>query len=399
MPRVAYVNCSAGVAGDMLLGALVDAGARPDAITAAVAALGIGGYTVAFERTQRGGVVATSANVVTDDDADHADHPHRPVRVILDLLARADLPAAVRARAERVFGVLADAEGAVHGVDAGEVELHEVGAGDAIVDIVGIAAALDELAIDRLVASPIAVGHGTVRSAHGELPNPPPAVARLAASRNVPLFGVDTGMELSTPTGVAVLVALAEGFGAMPAMTVAEVGYGAGTADAPGRPNVVQVIVGDAVEPSLTPAPGQRVVELATNVDDVTGEVLAHTIAALLASGAHDAWASPMVMKKGRPAHTLHALVDPAHVERLAALLLAETGSLGVRATTGERWPQRRKAATVDVDGHPVRIKIAGHRVKAEHDDAVAAAAALGRPLRDVLRHVESTPPADDATS
>jgi uncharacterized protein (DUF111 family) len=131
----------------------------------------------------------------------------------------------------------------------------------------------------------------------------------------------------------------------------------------------------------------------------VTGEVLAHTIAALLAAGAHDAWASPTVMKKGRPAHTLHALVDPVHVERLAALLLAETGSLGVRATTGQRWPQRRTTATVDVGGYPVRVKVAGHRVKAEHDDAAAAAAALGRPLRDVLRHVESTTPPDHATS
>ncbi len=394
MSRVAYVNCSAGVAGDMLLGALVDAGARPDVIAAAVAAMGIDGCGVDFERTQRCGVVATWANVVASE---HRDHEHRPVRVILDLLAAADLADAVRVRAERVFGVLADAEGAVHGVDPGEVELHEVGAHDAIVDVVGIAAALDDLTIDRLVASPIAVGHGTVRSAHGELPNPPPAVARLAASRNVPLFGIDTGMEVSTPTGVAVLVALADGFGAMPAMTVDGVGYGAGTADPPGRPNVVQVIVGDAVEASLTPAPGQPIVELATNVDDVTGEVLAHTIAVLLAAGAHDAWASPTVMKKGRPAHTLHALVDPAHVERLAALLLVETGSLGVRATTGQRWPQRRTTATVDVDGHAVRIKIAGHRVKAEHDDAAAAAAALGRPLRDVLRHVESTTPPDDA--
>ena len=396
MSRVAYVNCSAGVAGDMLLGALVDAGARPEAIAAAVAAMEIDGYGVAFERTQRCGVVATLANVIAGDDSAHT---HRPVQLILDLLAAADLADAVRARAERVFGVLADAEGAVHGVDPGVVELHEVGAHDAIVDVVGIAAALDDLAIDRLVASPIAVGHGSTRSAHGELPNPPPAVARLAASRNVPLFGIDTGMEVSTPTGVAVLVALADGFGAMPAMAVTGVGYGAGTADPPGRPNVVQVIVGDAVEASLTPAPGQPIVELATNVDDVTGEVLAHTITVLLAAGAHDAWASPTVMKKGRPAHTLHALVDPAHVERLAALLLAETGSLGVRATPGQRWPQRRTTATVDLEGYPVRIKVAGHRVKAEHDDAAAAAAALGRPLRDVLRHVESTPPpADDAS-
>jgi len=188
-----------------------------------------------------------------------------------------------------------------------------------------------------------------------------------------------------------VLVALAERFGALPAMAVERVGYGAGTADPQGRPNVVQVVVGTLRAESATPAPGRPAVELAANVDDVTGEVLAHAIAALLAAGAHDAWATPIVMKKGRPAHTVHALADPVDVERVAAVLLAETGSLGVRATTVTRWPQRREEVVVDVGGHPVRVKVAGHRAKPEHDDAAAAARALGRPLREVLRDAESS--------
>jgi pyridinium-3,5-bisthiocarboxylic acid mononucleotide nickel chelatase len=384
---VAYVNCSAGVAGDMLLGALVHAGADRDHVAAAIASLRLDGYALTFESTQRGGVAATLANVVT---ADRGDHTHRPVRVILDLLANAKLTDAIRSRAARVFTALAVAEGAVHGIDPDEVELHEVGALDAIIDVVGIAAALDDLGVDRLVASPVAVGHGIVRAAHGELPNPPPAVVRLAASRKVPLIGIDTTMEVATPTGVAVLVALADEFGPLPPMTVDTIGYGAGTADPPGRPNVVQLIVGQTIEPSLTPRHGRRGVELAVNVDDVTGEVLAHTIAALMAAGAHDAWATPIVMKKGRPAHTVHALADPADVERLAEILLAETGSLGIRATTVERWPQRRTEVIVDVDGHAVRVKLGGGRAKAEHDDAAAAAAELRRPLRDVLRQAES---------
>ena len=334
-----------------------------------------------------------------DDHADdhHDHHEHRPAKAITALLDAADIADPVRSRAQRIFDTLAVAEGAVHGIDPPDVEFHEVGALDAIVDVVGIAAALADLDITHVIASPIAMGHGTTRSAHGVLPNPPPAVARLLASRDVPIIGVDTPMELATPTGVAALVALAERFGPLPAMTVERVGYGAGTADPAGRPNVVQVVIGTLVAPSATPAPGREAVQLEVNVDDVTGEVLAHTIAALLAAGAHDAWATPIVMKKGRPAHTVAALVDPVAVERVAAVLLAETGSLGVRASTVRRWPQQRDEVTVDVGGQSVRVKVAAGRAKPEHDDAVAAATVLGRPLRDVLRDAETAARRDPA--
>jgi len=388
--RCVYVNAQAGVAGDMLLGALVDAGADPHAIGAALAGLGVDGYALTFERVQRAGVAARWANVVVHDDHEPGHgHPHRRAADVRKLVADADLPTQVRDAAQRVFDALAEAEAAVHGVAVEDVEFHEVGSLDAIVDVVGVCAALHDLGIDTVHASPIAAGHGTVRAAHGDLPNPPPAVARLLASRTVPIVGVDATMELSTPTGVAILVALATTFGALPDMTVEAVGYGAGTADPPGRPNVVQVVVGRRATSSLTPRPGRGAVQLEVNVDDVTGEVLAHTIATLVAAGVHDAWATPIVMKKGRPAHTLAALVDPVDVERIAAVLLAETGSLGLRAVTVERWPQRRDEFSVDVEGHAVRVKRNDGRVKVEHDDAVAAAAALGRPLRDVLRDAE----------
>jgi uncharacterized protein (TIGR00299 family) protein len=389
--RVVYVNCAAGVAGDMLLGALVDAGAAPADVAAAIDGLGLDGYTLSFEPTQRGGIAATQA-VVTDTEDRHA---HRPVRAIRQMLAAAALPERVRERANRVFTELAEAEGAVHGVPPDEVELHEVGATDAIVDVVGVCAALESLGVDRIVASALAMGHGTVHTAHGQLPNPPPAVARLLARRRVPVVGVDASMELSTPTGVAILTALADSFGAMPAMTAEATGYGAGNADPPGRPNVVQMLVGTPAAASATPRPGRSAVALEVNVDDVTGEVLAHTVAALLAAGAHDAWATPIVMKKGRPAHTVAALADPSDAERLAALMLAETGSLGLRATTIERWPQRRADTTIELDGQLIRVKVAEGRAKPEHDDAVAAARALGRPLRDVLREAETRAHAD----
>lgn len=393
MTRIAYVNCAAGVAGDMLLGALVDAGADPDAVFAALGGLGVDGYAVWFERVQRGGVAATWANVVIDAHEhhhEHNEHEHRPAKAITALLDAAELPDGVRTRARSIFDALAAAEGAVHGIAPDDVEFHEVGALDAIVDVVGVAAALEDLGVERLVASPVAVGHGSVNAAHGALPNPPPAVVRLLASRDAPIVGVDTTMELSTPTGVAVLAALAERFGPLPAMTVERVGYGAGTADPAGRPNVVQVVLGTAAEPSATPAPGREAVQLEVNVDDVTGEVLGHAVAALLAAGAHDAWATPIVMKKGRPAHTVAALVDPADAERVAAVLLAETGSLGVRASMVRRWPQQREEITVEVAGHPIRVKLAAGRAKPEFDDAAEAAAATGRPLREILREAET---------
>ena len=383
LSAIAYAQCSAGVAGDMLLGALVDAGAPQASVFEAIGGLGVDGYALTFERVQRCGVAATWANVVVDDHDDR--HEHRPASQLRKLLDGADLADGVRRRAQTVFDTLATAEGAIHGIDPDDVEFHEVGAVDAIVDVVGIAAALEALGIDQLVAGPVATGRGTIAAAHGSLPNPAPAVARLLATRRMPVIGIDTDVELATPTGVAVLAALATSFGALPAMTVSAVGYGAGRADTAGRPNVVQLVVGEAASDLVAPPPGRAAVQLDVNVDDITGEVIAHTIAALVAAGAHDAWATPIVMKKGRPAHVVSALCDPALVETVAAVLVTETGSLGVRASTVERWPQRRRDAVVEVGGHRIAVKIAGHRVKVEHDDAAAAARALGRPLRDVL--------------
>ena len=422
--RTAWFHCFAGTAGDMTMAALVHAGADPMQVMAIVGGLPLDGYALAFEPVLRCGIAATQAHVAVhgDDhshDHDHGHHhghdhdghghghaPHRPYRVIRELLAAADLPPRVRERAQRTFRLLAEVEGAMHRMPADEVEFHEVGGVDAIVDIVGACAALEVLGIDRIVCSPITVGQGTVRAAHGELPNPAPAVMELLARRGAPSRGIADRKELATPTGVALMTALADEFGPMPALTVHSVGYGAGSADIPGRPNVVQVVVGTAMgaagaadsaasAASGTPGAGQPVQLLEANVDDVTGEMLAHTIAALLTAGAHDAWATPIVMKKGRPAHTVHALCQPADSAAVGAVLVRETGSLGLRGTTLERWPQQRHHATVHVHGHPVRVKLAGGRVKPEYDDAAAVAAALGLPLRAVLAAAEQAATSD----
>ncbi len=388
--RTAWFHCFAGTAGDMTMAALVDAGADPLVVADIVGRLDLDGYALTFEAVMRCGVAATQAHVVEfdhahSDDHEHHEHPHRGYREIRDLIDDADLPERVRDRAQRTFAMLADVEGKMHRMPTDEVEFHEVGSVDAIVDIVGTCAALESLDVERIVCSSITVGEGTVLAAHGQLPNPAPAVTELLARRNAPSRGIDDRKELATPTGVALMCALADEFGPMPAFNVSSVGYGAGTADIPGRPNVVQVVIGEAEAPSLVPEPGQIVRLLETNIDDATGEVIAHTIAALMTAGAHDAWATSIVMKKGRPAHTVHVLCEPSAAPLIGALLLRETGSLGLRGMELRRWPQQRTQRQVVIDGHIINAKVALGRVKVEYDDAAAAAAALGRPLRDVL--------------
>lgn len=419
--RVVWFNCAAGVAGDMVMASLVDAGADPDAVADAIAALGVDGYALGFESVQRCGIRSTWANVVIDHfdelhaawhhgrdhqhphehphehDHDHEHehehghgHPHRPAREVLELIARADLAPRIKARAASVYRTLAEAEGLVHGIDPDEVELHEVGALDSIIDVVGVCAALESLGIDRVECSPIALGHGTVTSAHGQIPNPPPAVVYLLASADAPVIGLDTDMETATPTGVAAMVALSSRFGAIAPMSIEATGFGAGTADVAGRPNVVQAIIGTATTSGSAGGPGRPAHQLEANVDDATGEVLSHTVAALIEAGAHDAWVTPIVMKKGRPAHTVHALCDDASMQAVAAALLRETGSLGLRATSVERWPQARSEFVVEVGEMPVRVKISGDRIKVENDDAVLIAVALDLPLREVIARAES---------
>lgn len=399
MARTAWFHCFAGTAGDMTLGALVDAGADHVAVMDIVGGVPVDGYALSFDRVLRGGIAATHAVVVTHGEHDHDAHEHRPYRVIREFLERADLPPRVRDRALRTFAVLAEVEGRMHGVDADEVEFHEVGGIDAIVDIVGVCAALEVLDVARIVCGPIAVGTGRVEAAHGTLPNPAPAVTALLAARQVPARGLDDGRELATPTGVALMVALADEFGPLPAMRVDAVGYGAGTREVEGRPNVVQVVLGESLSPAgSAPAgadDGQPVQVLECNVDDVTGEVIAHAIARLFDAGAHDAWATPIVMKKGRPAYTVHALVDPARAAAVRAVMVAETGTLGVRGQVMERWPQARTETVVMVDGHAVRVKRSAQRAKVEHDDAAAAAAALDLPLRVVLERAIALAAAD----
>jgi uncharacterized protein (TIGR00299 family) protein len=388
MSTAAWFHCGAGTAGDMTLASLINAGADSLQVIEILGGLALDDYALMFERTQRAGVGATRAIVGVHRHDDHDSH-HRAWRDIKQLLVDSELPTRVRERALKVFALLAEVEANIHGVAVNDIEFHEVGSVDAIVDIVGTCAALEVLKVDRIFCSNIAVGHGHIKSAHGTLPNPAPAVTALAALRGVTLVGLDDHRELATPTGVALMVALADSFGAMPPLTVSSVGYGAGTNDIPGRANVVKVVIGETLETTVLSGAGQDVQLLEANVDDVTGEVIAHTIAELLNAGAHDAWATPIVMKKGRPAFTVHALCDLALTEKVSAVLVSETGTLGLRGSVIQRWPQTREEKTVTVHGHNIRIKIGSGRIKIENDDAVLAARALSLPLREVLALAE----------
>ncbi|CAN5718392.1 nickel pincer cofactor biosynthesis protein LarC [soil metagenome] len=377
--NLAWFHCFSGIAGDMALGALVDAGADLAEVRTLCRRLPVTGWELDAEPVLRGGLAATKVNVRAEETSVVRTGSH-----IRGLIEEARLPERVRDRSVATFAALADAEGRLHRRPPEQVHFHEVGGIDAIIDVVGTCAALEVLGVDEVASSAVSQGSGMVRSAHGLIPVPAPAVVELL--RGAPTVGLDLGVELTTPTGAALLAALVARWGPLPAMTVAASGFGAGSREIEGRPNAVQVVLG-AQAP--TQERGQPVTLLEINVDDVTGETLAHTVGALLAAGAHDAWITPIVMKKGRPAHTVSALADPALAAQVAAVLTTETGSLGVRGQTLQRWPAARTLEQVQVAGLPVAVKVSAGRVKVEHDDAARVARRTGLPLREVVSLAE----------
>ncbi len=383
MTTIAWFHPFSGIAGDMALGACLDAGAGVDDVRAILDLLPVDGWHLDAEPVLRGGIAATRAVVRTDET-----HVIRTAENITSMIDDADLPERIRDRALAVFDRLAIAEGKLHRRPPSQVHFHEVGGLDAIVDVVGTCIALELLGVDEVHSGPVATGVGMTRSAHGMIPVPAPAVVELL--RGAPVAHVDIPHELTTPTGAAILAALVESWGPMPAMTVTTSGYGAGTRELDARANAVQLVIGEQAPVDLPlDGEGQTVIELAVTVDDVTGETLSHTIVALLDAGALDAWITPTLMKKGRPGHVVTVLADQATARSVAERLVAETGSFGVRARPVERWPSARAFDSVAVDGHPIRVKVSSGRTKVEHDDAAAVARRTGRPLREVVSLAE----------
>lgn len=381
--RHAWVDATAGVAGDMLLAALVDAGAPLATLRDAVNAVAPEPVALTSAQVRRAGMRATKVDVkpMVHDQA------HRSWRDIQALLEHAELPGQVRERAHRVFLRLAEAEARVHGVAAGEVRFHEAGGWDSIADVVGVCAALDCLGVTSLSCSAVAVGSGRVMTAHGELPVPVPAVLELSSGWRV-LSGGEG--ELATPTGLALLTALASECCDLPAMSVHAAGVGAGTRDVPGRPNVVRVVLGDRSDLLAEPAAAPAMSVLETNVDDMDPRVWPTVLAALLDAGAADAWLVPIVMKKGRPAHTLAVLTTVGNRAVLRRLIFELTSTNGVREVAVTRIALDWFWVPLPVTGGRVRIKVA-HRdgtivhATPEFDDAAEVAAKRSVPVRRVL--------------
>jgi uncharacterized protein (TIGR00299 family) protein len=382
--RHAWVDASAGVAGDMLLGALVDAGADLAAVQQAVDAVIPGSVRLVSKTVTRAGIRALKVDV----DVLVEDPPHRTWRTIQQLLSQAELPTRIRDDAWSVFHRLAEAEGRVHGVPAAEVGFHEVGALDSLADVVGVCAALHELGIATLSAGEVALGSGQVRSAHGHIPVPVPAVTQLVAGWRVRAGGQG---ELTTPTGMALLDALCSECTDLPPMMMEVVGAGAGTKDFAGRANITRVIVG-TVGPGLPTADdGDSAVLLEANIDDLDPRLWPGVLATLLRGGASDAWLVPILMKKGRPAHTLSVLCHPNNAVRLRESMFEETTTIGVRQHTLRKFALSRVWFGVPLDGGSVSVKVA-HRdgvivqVSPEFDDAARHSAETGRSQHLVLQ-------------
>jgi len=399
--RVAYFDAFSGVSGDMTVGALIDAGADAHKLIHGLEHLGLGAKYKA-EKTVRYGITATKFHVlIGDQPADHVhdhhhhdhdhdhdhhhhhdqthDHSHRGYTQIVELINKAKIPAPVKESAIRVFTVLGEAEAQVHGISIDKVHFHEVGAVDSIADIVGACFGLHLLKVDEVYSSPINVGSGTVKAAHGVLPVPAPATALLL--KNKPVYVDGPAVELTTPTGAAIVAALSKGYGSMPALSINSLGYGAGTKDFPNRANVLRITIGDKLE-SIE---AQTVILLEANIDDSSPQILGYTMDELFLAGALDVTLTPVLMKKNRAGHILTVVAKPEDKDALASLILRETTTLGLRISSAERRTLPREFTEVKTPFGPVRIKVTGNGFAPEFDDCQHLAREKKVPLKEVL--------------
>ena len=374
---IGWLDCSSGASGDMLLAALIDAGAPVESMQQAVDAIAPEPVQLRVVEVRRAGVRATRVHVDTAGST-----TRRTWRQIRELFDDPRVARNVAERARAVFERLAEAEARVHGIAPHDVHFHEVGALDAIADIVGVTAGFEAIGLSELQVSPVALGNGTVLTEHGRLPVPAPAVVELLSG--APTYGGDAGVELTTPTAAALLTALATSWGPQPPMAVSRQGVGAGSRDLADRANVVRLLVGE---------PHGAVVQallFEANVDDMDPRLWPPVLSRLLEAGASDAWLVPIVMKKGRLAHTLSVLVDGSAAAAVRQVIFTETTTIGLRETAVRKHALDRVERSVDVDGHRIRVKTAtldGVLVNAqpEYDDVVAAAAASGRPVKVLM--------------
>ena len=387
--KIAYLECHSGISGDMLLGAAVDAGLPVETLESGLRRLPVEGWKLTAKKVRRGALSATKLDFKVKES-----HHHRTWKTVRKLLEESSLAPRVRETALKIFTRLAEAEASVHGVPADEVHFHEVGALDSILDIAGAAIALDALGIEKLVCSPLTVGSGTVETAHGTLPVPAPATAALLVEAPVRAGSVEA--ELVTPTGAAIVAACADEFGALPPMTLAAVGCGAGTREFKQQPNVLRLFVGEtAGEAAGAPTAGDDTVTvIEANLDDMSPQLAGHLMEEALAAGALDVFYTPVQMKKNRPGVLLTVLCEPAELDPLCRMIFEQATTIGLRTYTAQRRTLKREHVTVDTPHGRVRMKLArmnGRVLNAapEYEDCRKLAREKSVPLKQVMADAE----------
>ena len=378
----AYFDCFSGISGDMTLGALLDAGVPVDQLRAELHGLNLPGWELSAEKVWKNGMAATHAKVFAQDTT-----THRSLSTILEIIEKSNLASGVKDRAAAIFRKLGEAEAAVHDVPLEKIHFHEVGAVDAIIDIVGACIGFSALGIESFACSALNVGGGTAKMAHGVLPVPAPATARLLLDK--PTYSNGVQQELVTPTGAAIVATLCSHFGPQPPMSVSTIGYGAGTADLEGQPNVLRLMVGEAVEQRAA-AESETIRVLEANLDDMNPQIYGYFLEKALAAGALDVFSTPVQMKKNRPGMLVTVLCKPEDEPKFHDMLFAETTTLGVRTYTAERRVLARQWDTVRTSFGEVRIKVArlnGHIQQAspEFEDCRKLAEAKNVPLQRVM--------------
>jgi pyridinium-3,5-bisthiocarboxylic acid mononucleotide nickel chelatase len=380
--KLAYFDCFSGISGDMTLGALIDAGCCADLLRAELKSLQVPGWTLTTEKVWKNGMSATYVRVQTEDQQEH-----RSLTTILEILKNSQLALPVQERASRIFRNLGEAEAHVHDAPLEKVHFHEVGAVDAIVDIVGSCIGFNALGIERFACSPLNVGGGTAQMAHGLLPVPAPATARLL--QGVPTFSNGVQRELVTPTGAAIVATLCDSFGPQPPMTVSAIGYGAGTTDLEGQPNVVRIMIGDSVE-KVAHAGDEEISIIEANLDDMNPQIYGYVLEKALSAGALDVYTTALQMKKSRPGTLLTILCRPEDADKMMSLIFAETTTFGVRTHRAQRRALPREWVNVSTSFGSVRIKLSrsnGHilHVTPEYDDCRKLAVENQVPLQQVI--------------
>jgi len=383
--KIAYFDCFSGAAGDMIVGAFLDAGASADHLREELAKLNLTEVDLRIEKVNKAGFSATSFHPVISH-LNHTTHRHLPD--ILKIIAQAALSSSVQEKASRIFTRLAEAEARVHDCAVEKIHFHEVGAADAIMDIVGAAAALESLGIEKVFCSNLTVGGGTVQCEHGIMPVPAPATAELI--KGIEITPTDIQLELLTPTGAAILTELSESFGPIPPMQIDATGFGAGQRDLPNQPNVLRLLIGQSAQPDQTSTLQDVVVVLEANIDDATPELIGHVTDQLTQAGALDVYCTSIAMKKNRPATSISIISRPQDTTKLEGILFTECTTLGIRRHTCQRSLLERQTKTVQTPYGQIRIKIGyynGNPVTqaAEFEDCQKAARQHNVPLKTIM--------------